>query len=107
MTDKATCSGCGRALTATEREYYEVTCDDCEGKIFYQAGESTSADPRDGSLTTHEDEAIAALMRHGWSESAAREFLLHVARLDRPTTGECICPKCGLRHGGSNFDGGF
>lgn len=20
---------------------------------------------------------------------------------------ECICPKCGLRHGGSNVDGGF
>lgn len=21
--------------------------------------------------------------------------------------GECICPNCGLRHGGSNVDGGF
>jgi hypothetical protein len=21
--------------------------------------------------------------------------------------GECICPTCGLRHGGSNVDGGF
>jgi phage FluMu protein Com len=26
------CAGCGRTLTATEREYYEVTCEDCEGK---------------------------------------------------------------------------
>lgn len=22
-------------------------------------------------------------------------------------TGECICPTCGIRHGGSNLDGGF
>lgn len=65
------------------------------------------ADPRDGSLKTHEDEAVAALIRHDWSEPAAREFLQHVAQLDRPITGECICPKCGLRHGSSNLDGGF
>lgn len=24
-----------------------------------------------------------------------------------PYFAECICPKCGLRHGGSNLDGGF
>ena len=24
-----------------------------------------------------------------------------------PAIGECICPKCGIRHGGSTLDGGF
>jgi len=34
---------------------------------------------------------------------------LDAAILDavRNPTGECICPKCGLRHGTSNVDGGF
>jgi Zn finger protein HypA/HybF involved in hydrogenase expression len=27
-----TCAGCGRVLTPTEIEHYEVTCEDCEGK---------------------------------------------------------------------------
>lgn len=26
------CADCGRTLTETEREYYEVRCEDCEGK---------------------------------------------------------------------------
>lgn len=26
---------------------------------------------------------------------------------NRPPAAECICPKCGIRHGGSNLDGGF
>jgi hypothetical protein len=27
--------------------------------------------------------------------------------MKRRNRGECICPTCGLRHGGRNFDGGF
>lgn len=31
----------------------------------------------------------------------------HRRALAPAPTNECICPNCGLRHGGSNADGGF
>ena len=35
--------------------------------------------------------------------TAARERLAELERMHD----ECICPKCGVRHGGSKIDGGF
>lgn len=42
---------------------------------------------------------------------ATREAILSAVREamaeDPAAIGECICSKCGIRHGGSNTDGGF
>ncbi len=37
----------------------------------------------------------------------ASKALAAAERLPHEPRGECICPTCGLRHGGSNVDGGF
>ena len=47
--------------------------------------------------------AIAALPALIAELTAARERLAELEQMHD----ECICPKCGVRHGGSKIDGGF
>lgn len=54
---------------------------------------------------------ISELERYKQALQRANGFLimhnLEPVKLEYPQQNECICPTCGLRHGGSNVDGGF
>lgn len=74
--------------------------DDINDTLEYLRGESN--DGHDVSLTNSQARLLWSYIDRLTGRCAALAALRY-----GNSKGECICPTCGLRHGGSKIDGGF